>query len=262
MSSHPAWRRYSLLKNPMDTSPDYASAFRYDITVSPGECLYIPAGWFHFVISLEVSRYSGLNAAQSVFLETPGCMECTLHHEQTSIPTELDPMLSLIPEDSAMAHREHRRPFLVRLSSRLSSFSWNRLHWASQLPPVLSIAHSKSRFFGSDVIDQFFPDHHWLRRVQTQHFLNKPSSMPFQYLMQEPLHHPPTPKWISGIQRNFLWLNHGRIVSALHYDLFDNFLIPLQGRKRVLLFPPWECHRLHRIWDSTDALCDHNVNRT
>jgi hypothetical protein len=243
----------------MDDSPDYASAFRYDITLSPGQCLYLPAGWFHFVISLDTSRYSGLNAAQSVFLETPGCMECILHHEQTSDHPDLEPTLAVIPEDVAMVHREKRRPFLVGLSSRLPSFVWNRSEWAAQLPPILSVAHSKSRFFGSDVIQAFFPDHHWLRRVQTYQFLNQSRAPPFQYLMQEPMNSPPTPPWIKTIRRNFLWLNHGRIVSALHYDLFDNFLIPLQGRKRVLLFPPWECHHLHRIWDSTDALCDHNI---
>lgn len=43
--------------------------------------------------------------------------------------------------------------------------------------------------------------------------------------------------------KNF-WLGDGRTVGKLHFDAFDNLLVPLQGRKIVMMMPPYDNDRM------------------
>jgi hypothetical protein len=42
-----------------------------------------------------------------------------------------------------------------------------------------------------------------------------------------------------------LWVGGAGTKSALHYDSMDNLLVQVQGRKRVMLFPPGEAENLY-----------------
>lgn len=42
-----------------------------------------------------------------------------------------------------------------------------------------------------------------------------------------------------------LWIGPADVVSPLHYDFFDGFLVQIQGRKRAVLFHPRESWRLY-----------------
>jgi [protein]-arginine 3-hydroxylase / protease len=47
----------TLLQSDMysDSYPDYDQASKYEVILKPGDCLYIPRGWFHFVKSMTAS---------------------------------------------------------------------------------------------------------------------------------------------------------------------------------------------------------------
>jgi hypothetical protein len=45
-----------------------------------------------------------------------------------------------------------------------------------------------------------------------------------------------------------LWINFGNnIYSGLHYDIHNNILLQLKGKKRIFLFPPSERQNLHLV---------------
>ena len=46
------------------------------------------------------------------------------------------------------------------------------------------------------------------------------------------------PKHDSPLINSSCWINFGHARTLMHYDGMDNWLCQIQGRKRVLLFPP------------------------
>ena len=48
-----------------------------------------------------------------------------------------------------------------------------------------------------------------------------------------------------GIESVSLWAGHGGGATPIHYDMSDNFMCMLQGRKQILLFPPSDAFQLY-----------------
>ena len=75
-------RRFSKIPNPYPKKDDYKNYYdskRIEVQIKPNEMLFIPAGWFHFVISEKVDEISKLNVAVSFFTEyDSGCIDCDL----------------------------------------------------------------------------------------------------------------------------------------------------------------------------------------
>lgn len=58
--------------------------------------------------------------------------------------------------------------------------------------------------------------------------------------------HPELPPADSGITTYInLWISRGTITTGLHYDTFDNTLVLLTGKKKLLVYPPTESPNLY-----------------
>ena len=57
----------------------------------------------------------------------------------------------------------------------------------------------------------------------------------------------------------YLWMNWGSVHSQLHYDAADNWIHQIQGRKRVVMFPPDDRELLY-VWNSLPVEMVHIVS--
>lgn len=63
-----------------------------------------------------------------------------------------------------------------------------------------------------------------------------------------------------SIWKQMLWLSHPGVITQTHYDTQQNFLIHIQGRKRILLFPPnselYQYPNIHRSYRQSQIMLE------
>lgn len=259
--------RYSRVPTIRTTEPQwlpFRQSLRMDITLHPGEALFIPAGWFHFVHSTTADEHTHINVALSCMLTTltewTHCAHCVRYHEQSTdrCPTTTDRVSTLLPVetlswnqinvDTLHTASRQRSPLYMTHGCAYLPKSIRRQPLADWIPddppPPVYTTESPDRVFRSN--------QPWSTRGS---FHRELSSVPWNqltnltipwYIMQ---HHvslstlgthgffPHLPWSDLPLFRAYLWINNGNVQSEMHYDMYDNLLISIQGRKRVLLFP-------------------------
>ena len=245
-------RRFSKIPEPYPTNEiynDYKSAKKYEITLNPGDSLFIPAGWFHFVISEKVDQNNNLNIAVSYFTQYDNCLDCqnfdSKHFNNLTIPILNDKV-------DYNHYKKNSNPFVMKNNKNLFN--------VEQLKNILNnkeliVTKSNNKLFASNYIKEHFPESCQEFTTTFDNFLRHGKKENY-YLIQSELI-PNIKKLISipnflinEIYANFsLWINFGGIYSSLHYDLHNNILSQICGTKKILLFPPSERNKMHLIND-------------
>lgn len=204
-------RRYSVIRDEFPCKikyPKYYEARKTEFTIGPGQKLFIPAGWFHFVFSEGVEEESGLNMAinhwfiaKDSFEEGKSTGDDIPYVAGHNIPN-LD-LSQYIPDEEEVrfVFSEDGIYGTVAIGQNHADTKYTYMKWGD---------YYKNRRTDGYMIQQEFP---WLEQFVDvpPDRVNKASSM---------------------------WVNFGNVRTYIHYDLDDNFLCQIKGTKRVLLFPP------------------------
>ena len=197
-----------------DKYPLYYEASRHEFTIGPGEMLFIPAGWFHFVFSEDADKETGLNFAVN-FWYSP-LNNWTIGNKSSLLPVVEKHNLQTI----------HPRDIFGNKTLRCTHSELNGM-------------------FPSDRVFHKFPNKLHFDFMTFDEFYQ--TKNPKYYIVQGTefnLDHL-APKYPTKLHMTSSWVNFGNSRSLIHYDEQDNWLCQIQGKKRVLLFPQEERHMLY-----------------
>ena len=203
-------RRYSVIRDEFPCKikyPKYYEARKTEFTIGPGQKLFIPAGWFHFVFSEGVEEETGLNMAiNHWFMVKDSFEEGKSSEDIPYVAGHNIPNLDLsqyIPDDQE-----------------------------------LRCVFSDDAIYGSVAIGQNHRETHYTYMKWGDYYKNKRTD---GYMIQHEF------PWLEQFvdippervkKASSAWVNFGNVRTYIHYDLDDNFLCQIKGTKRVLLFPP------------------------
>jgi mannose-6-phosphate isomerase-like protein (cupin superfamily) len=185
--------------------PLYYKARKHVFEIGPGEALFIPAGWFHFVFST-ADTTDGLNFAVNYWYfpvdnwdrgKRSNLLPYTLKHELNIEPIELVP-------DHTM---------------------------------VKCARSTLNGLFPPDRLSHIFKGYVTFENMTLKELLQ--TKNPRYYAAQIPFDNNKYkgPKYCTDLYMNSGWINFGNATSLCHFDEHDNFLCQLKGRKRVVMFP-------------------------
>lgn len=267
-------RRFSKVPHPFPNSEkynDYLSAQKIEIVLNPGDMLFIPAGWFHFVISEKVDEKLKINTAISYFTkyDNKDCLDCTIYDSNYFKNCKME-----IESVKILNYKEYKtksQPFIIKDYFKFNKY-WSLFDIAKKKlckifdTDRLRVTRSKQQLFCSNYIKRYFPDCCDEIKMTFDEFIKagicKQDDYNY-YLIQSELKNfiLEIPHFISNeIYANYsLWINFGNIYSSLHYDIHNNILTQIHGTKRILLFPPTERSKLHLINENDPSfLCTLN----
>ncbi len=256
-----AERRFSLVPDPyIDTGlyEDYGKCKKTTVVIEPGDMLFIPAGWFHYVIS-EEDKETKLNMAISYFTNYDGCIDCDLDKNQNFKDLEEISIKNLVYSD----YKKVSQPFVIRdyfeHNKRFSLLDMTKDDIKKMYPEKVIVTQSKRPLFVSNYISKYFPDCCEEKEMKFDEFLS--SNNKSYYLIQNEKKINEIPYFLEKEKYvNFsTWINFGDVYSSLHYDGHNNILMQIFGKKKVILIPPSEYKYLHLINNmDTKLLCTIN----
>jgi hypothetical protein len=198
--------------------PDYYKTKRLEFILRPGEMIFIPSGWFHFVFSEDPDPETGLCAAINFWYEAD--TQISVHKPKFGWHSiNFEKVIDDIKTYPLLVHKSSMNFF----------------------PP----AQLKFRYPGIDLLymtfDQFYEAKNHEHYILQQNFekLND-YRIPFE----------------SPIKKSSIWINWGHCNSIPHYDGLENWLCQLKGKRRVILIPPSDSHLMYTFNPYPNDLLD------
>lgn len=251
-------RRFSLVPNPYANSglyEDYGKCKKTIVDIDPGEMLFIPAGWFHYVIS-EEDKKTNLNMAISYFTHHDNCIDCELDKNQIFKNLEEISINNL----DYNKYKNLSQPFVIRdyfkYNKRFSLLDLQKDKIKKMYPKKVMVTKSNKSLFASNYISKHFPDCCEEKEMLFDDFLN--SNNKSYYLIQGEQKIKEIPYFLEKERHSSFssWINFGDCYTVLHYDCSNNVLMQIFGKKKIILIPPSEYKSLHLINNmDTKLLC-------
>jgi hypothetical protein len=187
--------------------PLYYKARKYEYLLNPGERLFIPAGWFHFVDSRELDPNAGMNIAVNFWFNS---------RANESLPR-------------VKRHAITTEDVLRELRKK-----------------AIRCLRSYNGIFPSTTIQHHFPDMKIkFENMSFDDFLEL--NNPQYYIAQNKLENSDLKideTFDESLSMN-VWFNRGPCTTLMHHDGQDNWLCQVIGKKRVILFAPSEQPNLY-----------------
>lgn len=244
-------RRHSKVPS---TTPDniefhnYYKARKISVMLNPGDILFIPYGWWHFVTSDKVDDDTHMNITISNWTTKRKC-DCLLSFDPDNYRLQC-PRYTYNPSKFNKLVDTHTKlslPFLAH-SKLYTQYTLDFKTLQDNLHNDVPIFHSKDGFFTSTYLDYYH--HHNCTKFKSNFTnfhemgMNGEHVYLAQYAVSDTSLNLP-PLLDNNYNDRFLWINFGKATSNLHYDLEDNLLVQIQGTKNVIMFPPSERDNLY-----------------
>lgn len=251
-------RRFSRITNikpDVNNFPLYYEAYKLEFDIKEGEGLFIPFGWYHYVISEDVNKDTSLNIAISHSMKS-SLIDYQLNTNLSNYIDNIRKYNLLYDNNNNInniinLHKQDSVPFKL-LNMPKTNITINNLKNTFNNDNLI-ITSSNSNFFASNYIKEYRSYNCEEKYMKFNDFLNtnnKETNYNY-YLIQESkeylekLNNIKIPYFVNNCTNRNLWINFGNVYTVLHYDCYDNFLWQIQGRKRILLFPPSERNKLY-----------------
>lgn len=205
-------RRFSRIEEEFpnkEAFPLYYTANKTEITIGPGQGLFIPAGWFHFVFS-----EGDLNVAANFWHKQPDYFE--------------------------EGKRSKDAP--IQFTHTISELNLDENQ-------VVEVTESTRTIVGTKSIMGRCRDATTFKQKTIKEFLEERNPLSyivqdnsFSHLKEYAIDK------TRPVKDQSVWINFGGVYTHLHYDLNDNYLCQVKGQKRILLFPPEDRDLLY-LWN-------------
>lgn len=258
-------RRFSSLTTPnppkeLKMFDNFYSAKKIEVELCENQMLFIPAGWFHMVVSEKDDKY-GINCAMSFFTKYDGCSDCDI-----DINKEYN--LDIGNEkDNTIDYKNYIKkslPCIIHPTKTYNDYITPENLKIYIKGPQYILKSDDENFFANDYIKNLYPEFCKFEKMTVEDFFNQEIKTGYLTLdgSKPKDFNIPRPDFTKNeIEKNFsLLLNFGGgIHGALHYDTNNNTLLQLRGKKRIYLFPPSERNKLHLVNPlNTKFLCAFN----
>lgn len=202
-------RRYSMITEEFPSEeefPLYYKARKREYVIHAGQKLRIPLGWFHMVFS-DLDDRDEMNIALSFFEK----QDPTFFREDREGVEEPRVEPSEFADGNFDFYKYIERDQKLRVSRSDDTGLVVSSTVGRRYPTMCEVIHK--------TLQEFLDDHD-----------------PKEYIVQADADTKDECK---------LWVNWGSVRTLLHYDAADNWLHQIQGRKRVVMFPPDDRHLLY-----------------
>ena len=193
--------------------PKFYEANKTEITLEPGDSLFIPAGWFHWVFS----ETDDLNVALTFWYKS------TMGLGDISTNT-------------------------VIKSTHSTEIDYKKM--ISDLGYVV-VAQSEDKFIPEKRVRNRFQGIKYKEQImKSSDFINTPDPTLYMASKIDPRLNKYSPTIANSVDLSTArwWVNWGGgITTGLHLDFHDNWMYQLSGKKRILLFPPEDYDKLYTI---------------
>ena len=201
-------RRYSYI---MDDKPDkeqfplWYLCEKEEVILNPGERLFIPAGWFHFVFS----EGDGLNAAVNFWYGRDNYGE--------SIESDMKPI------------KDKHNITVDDIKGLIGDSKLKFSKAKGKVFPPIQLFHTYPKGY-IDFVSLTFDE--FLESKSSRFYAVQNQIQNAEHLA--PPH--PRPNEVKNDLRVYTWLNFGKGARSLpHYDMEDNWLCQVSGTKRIIL---------------------------
>lgn len=206
-------RRYSPISDEFPCKikyPKFYEAHKTEITLVPGDMIFIPAGWFHLVLS-DVFE-DGVNFAMNHWynVEEEGR---AMEGETSLLPFKSKHELNIDP--NKIMRDDGKIQVMISPNGKFGSTSVEPSKFAEGLDVR---TWTWGEFWSQKRKDSYLVQHENIDLKEYE---------------------PGRDYWSAST----MWVCFDKLSTYLHYDRQDNFLMQIRGTKRILLFPP-EDHQL------------------
>jgi hypothetical protein len=263
-------RRFSKIPEPYPKDPiykEYNEMKKIQVTLKPGQMLFIPAGWFHYVLSEEPDESTKLNVSTNFFtVYTDGCFDCKDFTNQVFSETLVKESIKTLEYDKYI---KGSQPFVIKDYFKKNAlwdvFGISQLNLTSFIKSEkVVITRSDNKLFTSNYTIDYFPNSCHEEVMTIDQFLkvadlNKGTYN--YYMIQNEMDKDKIvlPSFVNGkhLVKNSLWINFGNVYSSLHYDMYNNIFVQVQGTRKIILLPPNKRNKLHLMNPlNTSFLCN------
>jgi hypothetical protein len=204
--------------------PRFYEAKRVEITLNPGDALYIPAGWFHWVFSEDPEPDTGLNVAINYWYNTIWSATDVDHDFPIKTSHNIHKTIDYL---NFLKTFNDKKIYCSKSENKNGSFSLPYIRWIQNDTVKCTDEYlTWNEFYNKRLLNE-----KWYMWGNTDTRLEAYD-----------------PKILNNsIKNSNWWVNFGNVNTAMHFDSNDNILCQMAGRKRVILFPHSEWANLYLI---------------
>lgn len=203
--------------------PKFYDAKRIEITLEPGEMLYIPSGWYHWVFSEEPDPETGLNASINYWYKDVWDM------------TKLD-----VDTPIKTTHNIHK---IIDYMNFLKTLGDRKLGCSSSNNGTFTLP--QMRWIHNDTVKC---DDHYLTFAEFYEKKNSNDKNWYLWGISDDrlgLYDPKITNY--PLKHSNWWVNFGNVNTSMHYDGDKNMVCQIAGKKRFVLFPHSEWNKLYLV---------------
>ena len=218
-------RRYSRIESEFPDEkefPLFYKARKTVVEIGPGDMLFIPAEMFHFVISEKGD--DEFNFAVNFWYED---LVTDKNHKLGK--HEIKDISFIHDDENIEVYKTKTNLFPPK-------------HLLSRYPDLIEFEYMKFSEF--------------MATKNPKYYMLQNKKLNFDHLIKyAPPDHP------NKVHSMTSWCNFGQgTTSLIHYDLHDNWLCQVKGKKRIILFPNEDRHLLY-MWNPLDLNLINNIDR-
>ena len=247
--------------------PLFKQAKYIKIKLTPGDILFIPKFWWHWVFSQKTKKKSKQNISMSINVTDEKYLYNILKLDEPRIDSYYTQISHINQKDiNNSIFKEYisqNKPFFIHKYNEIQKSNYYK-NWklnkyliknlnthkftvgynkSSAVIPVIKSNKIQNQHYMSDMNIK-----EYIKQIKNQsdktgyYYLGQNNIIP--YLLRKDLQ---LPNWITQQKINniYFWMNNGNINSGLHYDGVDNLLLQISGTKTVYLFSPEQSEFLY-----------------
>jgi hypothetical protein len=198
--------------------PRFYKARKLEYILEPGDMLWIPPGWYHWIFSEDPDPETGLNIAVNYWYNSSWDI------------TDIDRGNPVKTTHSIRNYREF-----------LNSFSKKRHIVSRSEKKIFSLEHNMWRH--GDYLD------YECTLMTLDEFVDKKDPCTYLSSLDDPRLLQFDPKIYDSWKCSAAnwWINFGHVSTVMHFDRADNLFCQVEGRRRVVLFPHSEWPNLYLL---------------
>ena len=233
--------------------PLYYQARKIECTLNPGDMLYIPKGWWHWIFSqdeaIAVNFWFNTQSTTSVNQLQLDICNRTIDQDifQQQYLAKNQPLLIKHGGKNWPAITLWQRDYLANKKDLIIPQFFSGLGQHSSFAPVDKPCWKNSETFSSRCRDRnnkikLFPQigfQKLCQKINEDPQLNYVAFIPLS--TQSSLLADLTKPYLlerQDINSINFWYSYGKLHTGLHYDDYENILVLVKGTKRVFLYPP------------------------
>jgi len=248
--------------------PLFKKAKYMKIKLRPGDIIFMPKYWWHWVFSDNNKKKNKQNISMNINVADEKFLDNILKLDESHIDSYYTQISHINQTDiNNSIFKEYisqNKPFFIRKYNEILKSNYYK-NWKSKKYLIenlnkhkFQVLYNKSSSIVPVIKSNKNKNHHYITQMDIKEFFNRIKNQTdktgYYYIAQntripELLRKDvQLPNWIEqqNIKNIFFWMNNGNINSGLHYDGNDNLLLQISGTKTIYLFSPEQIEFLYR----------------